>query len=195
MGVDFQIEQLINGPAGSSPVWDAVMGGVATLSEPAAIAVIVLWFLIGWFRNRRLDRLGSLGALAAAIAALVANVVISHIWFRPRPFVEHPGAVHVLVAHTRDASFPSDHTAAAFAIAIVLLAFHRRLGVLAVLAAALVGYARVYVGDHYPGDVVGGALVGVVAALVVTLLLRGLIGWVDGAIWRAGGVLHIRPGA
>jgi membrane-associated phospholipid phosphatase len=54
---------------------------------------------------------------------------------------------------------------------VVLFAVHRRLGAVALLAAALMSVARVYVGVHYPGDVVAGAVVGVaVAALLLTWL-------------------------
>lgn len=79
----------------------------------------------------------------------------------------HAGQVHLLLPHAADSSFPSDHAAAAFAIAVVLVAVHRRLGSLLLLTAALIGFARVYVGDHYPGDVLVGAGVGVAAAAVL----------------------------
>lgn len=87
--------------------------------------------------------------------------------------IAHPGLVHLLVKHG-DTSFRSDHAAAAFAIAGVLFSVHRRLGTLALALAALVAYARVYVGDHYPGDVAGGALIGVAAAILVLTWLRTL---------------------
>jgi undecaprenyl-diphosphatase len=191
--VDYQLEHLINGPAGSHPLWDGLMTLSAQLAEPAFIGLVAIWFLIGWFGNRRLDRLGALGALGAAAGALAVNLVVSHLWYRPRPFVEHPSTVHLLVKHSSDASFPSDHAAAAFAIAVVLLVVHRRLGALAVLAAALVAYARVYAGEHYPGDVLAGAAIGLVTALVVPRVLRGLVDFVDSGMWQAGGALRLRP--
>ena len=69
--------------------------------------------------------------------------------------------MRTLVARSADGSFPSDHAAAAVAIAIVLFLTHRRLGAIALLVAGLVCLARVYVGAHYPGDVVAGAAVGI----------------------------------
>jgi undecaprenyl-diphosphatase len=162
--VDYQLEQLINGPAGTHPIWDRLMTTVAVGAEPAFIALVVLWFLVGLWRRSPRDRTGAVLAVLAAGIGLVANLVIGHLWYRARPFVAHPGTVHLLVRHTNDASFPSDHAVAAFAIAGVLFALHRRLGGLALLASLLIAYARVYVGDHYPGDVAAGALLGLAAA-------------------------------
>jgi undecaprenyl-diphosphatase len=143
------------------------MRAVALWGEPVFIAVVVAWLLWGLARENSDDWTGALTALLAAGLALGANLLISHIWTRPRPFADHPGAVHVLLAHNADASFPSDHAAAGFAVALVLLRHHRRLGWAAVAAAALMSFARVYVGDHYPGDVLAGAAIGTVAGLAL----------------------------
>lgn len=177
--MDYELEQWINGPAGSHPLLDHFMVGVAQIAEPLFIAGVVLWFLVGWLRDRPSERLGAMGALAAAAVALLINQVLGHLWDRPRPFVAHPGAVHLLVAHSADSSFPSDHAAAAFAICVLLVATHRRLGLVAVAFALVMGYARVYVGDHYPSDVVAGALIGLITGAAVIVWLRPLLSVVD----------------
>ena len=174
--LDYKLEQLINGPAGTQPALDVVMQAAASWGEPLFIALVVGWLALGWLYGRREDRLGALAALAAAGAALAANVITSHIWMRPRPFVDHPASVHLLLSHTRDASFPSDHAAAGFAIGVVLLQGHRRLGAVALGLAALMSYARIYVGDHYPGDVLAGALIGVLSGTTLVRLAAGLRG-------------------
>src|SRR5215210_5091150 len=94
------------------------------------------------------------GVVAAAVAAGVALLVahgITILWDRPRPFVAHPHSTHLLISHGTDPSFPSDHATGAFAIAF----------------AVVVAFARVAVGVHYPSDVLGGALIGTAAALLV----------------------------
>jgi membrane-associated phospholipid phosphatase len=92
----------------------------------------------------------------------------------------------VLASHARDASFPSDHAAAGFAIATVLVLGHRKLGAAALAFAALMSFARVYVGEHWPGDVLAGAAIGVAVALLLATLLRPAAdaagGLVDGLI-------------
>lgn len=165
--MDFQLEQWINGAAGVNPVLDAVMVALAQWSELAFIALVAGWFVLGVVRRRPVERVGAALALLAAGLAFGVNQVIGHLWARPRPFTSHPGSVHLLLGHSADASFPSDHVGAAVAISMVLVAIHRRLGIAALLLALLVGYARVFVGDHYPGDVIGGVIVGGLAAAVV----------------------------
>jgi len=110
------------------------------------------------------------GVIAAAVAAGVALLVahgITILWDRPRPFVAHPHSTHLLISHASDASFPSDHATGAFAIAVSLLLRSRMAGWIALVFAVVAAFARVAVGVHYPSDVLGGALIGTAAALLV----------------------------
>ncbi len=132
-----------------------------------ALATVGLWFLARPYGNPRW-KLASASALVAAGVALLANQVISHIWERPRPFTAHAALTHVLSARTTDPSFPSDHAAAAFAIAFAVFAFSRRAGTLFLAAATLIALSRIALGMHYPSDVVAGMLVGLGAAVLVT---------------------------
>jgi undecaprenyl-diphosphatase len=143
------------------------MQAAAVWGEPVFVALVVVWLLWGLARGSPDDWMGAVTAVLAAGLALAANLLISHFWIRPRPFADHPGAVHVLLAHNADASFPSDHAAAGFAVAVVLLRYHRRLGWAAIGGAALMCFARVYVGEHYPGDVLAGAAIGTVAGVAL----------------------------
>jgi len=135
--------------------------------------------------------------LWVAFACLLAyglNLLLEHVLFEPRPFIGH--RVHLLITHAADASFPSDHAAWSFAVVgmllFALLPFasalpRKRPGVAprsslapllvpgllllaSLLIACLIGVARIYVGVHYPGDILGGALDGLIAALLITLL-------------------------
>jgi undecaprenyl-diphosphatase len=171
-GWDYGLEQWINSPAGSHHSVDAVMAAVASWSEPIFIGVVALWFVLGWWHKRPKAMGGAVTALLASGAALAVNSIISQFWSRPRPFITHAGTVHLLLAHSADASFPSDHAAAAFAISGVLFAFHRRLGALALLFSVLVMYARVYVGDHYPTDVLAGMLIGLSSAVLLMTVFQ-----------------------
>lgn len=121
----------------------------------------------------------------ACLTAYALNLLIEQVIFEPRPFVSHH--VHQLVAHAADGSFPSDHTAWAFAVAGMFLlqwflarrqAQHQKkalisLGVMTLLALVIgcvIGFARIYVGVHYPSDILGGALDGLIAASLITFL-------------------------
>lgn len=180
--MDYRIEQLINGPAGGHPLLDAFMRDAATWAVPLFIGIVAAWFAYGWVRGRAAERRGALTALFGAGGALLANQIVLQLWQRPRPFQAHPGSVTMLVARSADPSFPSDHAAAAVAVAVVLLLAHRRLGTVAVVLAALVCFARVYAGAHYPGDVLAGALVGTGVVGLLRWPLAPVMSRVAGAV-------------
>jgi undecaprenyl-diphosphatase len=122
-----------------------------------------------------------LWSASATLLAVWVNQLIVKAVARPRPFLAVAHA-EVLVHRSNDFSFPSDHAVAAGAataglwiVARYAPGAVRRLAIAASALALLVAFARVYVGVHYPGDVVAGLVVG---ALVTTL------GW-----WAFGGLL------
>lgn len=91
---------------------------------------------------------------------------------RPRPFVAMPH-LHVLIARPNSNAFPSSHATTAFAGAVVLSYLAPRLWPLFLIAAAAVAYSRLYVGVHYPTDVLAGAAAGAgFAAAIITLVTR-----------------------
>jgi undecaprenyl-diphosphatase len=136
-----------------------------------ALATAGLWLLARPFGNTRWKQ-ACVAALGSAAVAMLVNQAISHTWARPRPFTAHVDGTHLLAPATADPSFPSDHAAAAFAIAFAVLAFSRRAGAGFLVAAALIGLSRIALGMHYPSDVLAGAVVGWASALLVTTVGR-----------------------
>jgi len=92
--------------------------------------------------------------------------------------VERPSARYAeprpLVPAPHDGSFPSGHAATSFAAATVLTLYLPRWAPLWILLAVAIGFSRVYVGVHYPLDVVGGAVLGVLVATSLRLLVAAL---------------------
>jgi len=79
------------------------------------------------------------------------------------------------------------------AIAVVLVAAHRRLGLITFLVALAVGYARVFVGDHYPGDVLGGVVVGLLSGAILLIdRAQAIISWADARAARGAGSLGLQ---
>lgn len=150
------------------------------------IALFAVLLLVGWWGARAHGNLDQMARLlwagAAALVAVGLNQLVGSAVDRARPTTAMP-TMHLLISRTGDFSFPSDHAVVAGAVAAGLVLAHRRLGTVAVALALLMAVARVYVGAHYPGDVLAGlalgGLVAVVGALAGTPLLRGVVGAVD----------------
>lgn len=160
VSLNHQFLQAINGLAGHSRLLDNIMIFSAKYLIYAAFFVLVLVSL-RHLQRRQWPRL--LGAGAGLVLAFGLGVLASLVYFEPRPFTTVPG-LRVLTPHDPGKSFPSDHAIAAFAVAFVLLAFlSYRWGLIVLASAILIGFARVYVGVHYPGDIAGAALLAALA--------------------------------
>jgi undecaprenyl-diphosphatase len=147
-----------------------------------AVATFALWLLARPGGTRKW-KLASACALGSAALALLLNQVIGNLWDRQRPFAAHPSA-HVWGSRSHDPSFPSDHASAAFAIAFAVLLFDRAVGTVFLAAAIIVGVGRVFIGAHYPLDVVAGCLVGLASALLLVRVARPVVAWLVALVER-----------
>lgn len=100
----------------------------------------------------------------------MVNQPLAHLADRTRPYLKHPAHAHLLISRSHDPSFPSDHATGAFALAFGIWLYDRTIGTVLLVLAALLSFSRVYVGTHYPADVVAGALIGIVVAGAMYLL-------------------------
>lgn len=157
----------INGWSGNA-VPDAIMLFCARYLIFAMFAALAL-LVVGSLRRRAVRPVALTGV--ALVAAFGFSLLGAMAHPELRPFQTHP--VHLLLAHPGGQSFPSDHATAAFAIALaVLVLLSRRWGAVLLLAATLVAVSRVYAGLHYPGDVLGGAVAGLLGITVAGLAAR-----------------------
>jgi undecaprenyl-diphosphatase len=159
------------------------------------VLFLIAYALAWWRRDRQAVGLLFLGGVGT-LAALGINQLVGHAAEERRPYDTYRHAL-VLVAKTHDYAFPSDHSVVAGALFVSLLLVLRRAGVhrwrvgaaprgssrhsqvtpamlvlvvLGALAGLLLLFARVYVGAHYPGDVVAGVLLGAAVVLVISVL-------------------------
>ncbi|MFS4109827.1 phosphatase PAP2 family protein, partial [Streptomyces sp. PD-S100-1] len=169
----------INGLAKDAPHWfDRAMEYVGEYGLLLASVLLVVWC---WWSVRRRggeDAAGSVAALvwaplAAGIAVLV-NVPIRGFVERPRPFRDHQG-LDVLVSGKTDFSFVSDHATITMAMGAALFVANRRFGLAGIGIALLEGFCRVYMGVHYPTDVVGGFALGTAVALLLSPLAMAVL--------------------
>lgn len=162
------------------------------------IALFGLALLAGWWIGRQRSDTTIVAAVVctvvAAFVALGAAQLLGHMVARARPYDAIAG-MKVLVARTTDFTFPSDHATVAGAVAGGLWFADRRLARLAVPLALVMAFARVYVGAHYPGDVVAGLVLGVAVAVVVTrVAVRPVSALLDRLVRSPLGPLIARSG-
>ncbi len=166
MNTDLLLE--INGWSGNSVVDEIMKFAAGTMIYGVFVVLAVLCVL--QLMARRLDRLILIGT--SLVLALALGRGAAELFPNERPFTEHP-EVKQLVHHEPGQSFPSDHSLAAFGIAFAVLAFLSvRWGAALLAVAALVGFSRIYVGVHYPADIVGAAAFAGIAVGAVALAAR-----------------------
>ena len=102
--------------------------------------------------------------LSAVLARFVIVNFIRWIWQRPRPFMDNH--VNLLLTHN-SSSFPSGHAAFFFALSTIVYLYNKKAGILFFIASFLICLARVFVGIHWPSDVLAGAIVGVFSGWLV----------------------------
>ncbi|GAA2746296.1 hypothetical protein GCM10009868_31130 [Terrabacter aerolatus] len=144
---------------------------LVTLLATYTLFLVLLVAAVVWLT---LDRPRKVELVVAGVVALavvgVLIVVTGDLWTDPRPFVVD--GVAPAIAHAADNGFPSDHTAAAAAVAGLVLAYRRRIGILLVLLAVVVGMSRVAAHVHHVPDIIGGLGIGLIAASAGVTLAR-----------------------
>lgn len=181
----------INGIAKGAPNWaDRAMEFIGEYGILFGLAVLMLcaWWSVRKSKDAPAGTAALLWSPLAAGIALLINVPIRGFVRRPRPFLDHQG-LEVLVKGKTDFSFVSDHATLTMALGVGLFVANRKYGLIGIGLALLEGFCRVYMGVHYPTDVVGGLALGTAVTLLLAplamMLLTPLTRWVAGTR-RAG---------
>jgi len=162
MSIDFYLFQQINQFAGHWPYLDAIAVFFAKYLGYILIFSLFLFLVKNWKKYWPM----AIWALAGAVLARYVIVnIIRWLWERPRPFVENQ--INLLLPHEATGSFPSGHAAFYFAIATVIYLYNKKIGILFFIGSFLIGIARVFVGLHWPSDILGGVLVGIFFVFLV----------------------------
>ena len=156
--MDYTIYSLINGLAGKFVALDKTMVFIAqNFQYLFAITLLLLWFKKDTKEKVVANREVAIFAMMTMLIALGINQIIGFVYFRPRPYTLH--TAHLLVKPSVDPSFPSDHATFAFALALPILVGNKYFGRVMIVMSLLFSFSRVYVGIHYPLDVVGGVII------------------------------------
>lgn len=160
--MDLNFFRLINNLAGRSDVLDAF--GIFSSSWLIWFMLAGILFLV--FRKGLKKLLAR--SLLALVLAYATNYTISIFYFRLRPFASLLDVNKLISKDAIEKSFPSDHATLVFVLAVSVFMINKKIGVIFLVAAVLVSLGRVYVGVHYPSDILAGALIGSFYALLVS---------------------------
>lgn len=163
----------INGLSGHSPAIDNIISAIA--NDYFAIVFGCMIMMALWTGTRDPDKRRHIqkGVMVASSSLGTCQgmvEIINSLWQRPRPF--HDLDVNLLFYPPTDPSFPSNAATVLFGMAWGIFLYNRKAGSVLLALAVLMGFSRVYVGVHYPFDIIGGMAVGLLVALFFTIVFR-----------------------
>lgn len=152
-----------------APWLTAVMKFITSLGDGGIIWIVLAAILLC---TKQYRKTGTAMAVALLIGYLVTNLILKNLVLRVRPYDAIAG-LQALIGPMRDSSFPSGHTTSAVAAGFVMLkGTPRYLGIPAFTLAVLIALSRLYLGVHYPTDVLVGALIGLFAAFSAKYVVK-----------------------
>ena len=158
---------IINGTP-AMPVW---LVSSALFAANYLIWLIPLLLTGMWLSGCNRQRELAICACLVALFALGANQLIGLVWSHPRPFAI--GLGHAFLPHVADSSFPSDHATVFASVALTLLIGRMRwLGGITLVVGIAVAWARVFLGVHFPLDMIGAVAVACIAYAVIAPLWK-----------------------
>lgn len=166
---------LINSMANRSVIIDGLMITISKLVPYVYMLVLAGLFVKGFRVNSFKLRAESFATGVLLVSCLIGSFILGSMFYENRPFVDHPETILIL-NHAADASFPSDHAVGTMAIACGILFYRWTWGTWMVYGSILVGISRVFVGNHYPGDILGAfILVWILTAIYNKTIRRGVV--------------------
>lgn len=163
--MDYQLFRRIIRLAGYNPSLDKTM--IFISNNARYVFAFLLIFM--WFRDRSNKKV-TINAINSLVFSMFIHFLFKLFYFKPRPFVNH--RVGILIPSKTDTSFPSKHTLLTFAVSTSIFLQKRILGVIMWVLSGLTGFSRIWVGHHYPSDIIGSAVIGTTISFIIDRLSR-----------------------
>lgn len=152
-----------------NPILDNIMIFITSLGDGGFIWIAATILLLIPKKTRKV---GIMSAVALLLSLIVNNNIVKNLVQRPRPYMTFTD-LQILIPTPSEFSFPSGHTSSSFAAAGVFYTnLPKKIGVPAVILAGLIGLSRLYVGVHYPTDVIAGILMGIFLSYCAEILVN-----------------------
>ncbi|MDF2503132.1 phosphatase PAP2 family protein [Clostridium sp.] len=172
--MNMEIFRLINNLANKNMILDTIMIFFSKY-VPYIFMIVVAMVFISGIMSRNLDyRKMAVNTFFISVINLILSFIIGNIYYTNRPFVDNK--VNLLFPHIKDASFPSDHAMGTMSIALGLSKYNNLLSITLTVLSIIVGFSRIYVGHHYPMDVIGAYIIVFITNYIYNVKLRSRIG-------------------
>lgn len=168
MNLDLFLFNFVNGFAGRWQWLDYLAMFCAEYLGYVLILVLLVFLAVNF---KKYWRMVAESLIAAVLTRFVLAEIIRWLWFRPRPFV----SLHLapLVNQSpAEASFPSGHASFFFALSTIIYFYNKKLGIIFYVGSFLIVLARVFVGIHWPSDILAGAVLGILMGYILNWLFR-----------------------
>ena len=173
IGFDQKMFLAINSMVGTSSVIDSSTRIIASdylVPVFLSLLLIFLWYKEISPRKKIITRLAVLNSIFTLLGACLMVFVLNQILFRERPFNQME--TNLIFYAPTDSSFPSNSVAAVVGLTVPVFNAYKKIGCLMMSSSLCLAFGRIYVGIHFPGDVLGGILAALVAFLFSTLLIK-----------------------
>lgn len=174
MTFDIQIFYFLNEAVGKSPLLDGIIVFCASYLAYLLVAVFLGLVFFSQYSKRDKWMILIVAGTATIIARFGIAELIRYFYHRPRPFAELPD-VHALFTDPAW-SFPSGHATFFFALSTVVYLYNKKWGIWFFIATLFITVGRVISGVHYPSDIIGGAVIGIVVAYLTAYFAKKVFG-------------------
>jgi len=160
-----QLFYYLNNLAGKSVFFDNT---IIFFGQYLAYVLVVVFLLI--VAKNKNWRMLMISAISVFLSRAAITETIRYFYYVPRPFLT--SGVHQLIFNETSGSFPSGHAAFFFALAMAIYFFHKKWGIAFFVAAILMGLARIIAGAHWPIDILGGAIIGILSTFLICKIFQ-----------------------
>ena len=155
--MNLEVFRLINNLANKNTFLDRVMVFFSKDMIYIFAGILALVFILGIAKKDKRVRGIVINTVVLTVINLLLAYFIGILYYIDRPFVHNK--VNLLYPHANDASFPSDHATVTMSIAFGLNKYNKVFGMILTILSIILGFSRVYVGHHYPLDIVGSYII------------------------------------